>query len=332
LTWLAVASAATCPAYDDAQYLGDLGNTGPTEASGLAASRTRAGVLYTHDDGGDPVLFALDQQGELIEEHRVVGADVIDWEDLASGPCPDGGQCLYIGDIGDNDQDRSWITIYVVEEPETGQTATVQETWRAQWPEGPVDAETLLVHPLTGEVTIISKDPSGLSLVGRMPADPGAGIATLTIVATLALQGTDEGDRLAAGGAWDADGERLALRARERLLEWRTDPCDPDGHWSDTPQGWQTDASPRAEGVAYGSDGALYYVAEGFPTPVARQACPDLAPATGECLDTTDPEICGCRDDGQGAWLLLPLLGFASRRRLTNQASDPHHGQLISVR
>ncbi len=198
--WFAVASAATCPDYAQAVVLGDLGESGPTEASGLAASRDRPGVLYTHDDGGEPVLYALDEAGVLVESHGVEGAEVVDWEDLATGPCPDGGNCLYIGDIGDNDGERTWVDIYVAAEPATGESVVVQESWRAQWPGGPVDAETLLVHPVTGEVSLVSKDPSGLSLVGRLPADPGAMIATLEIVATLLLQGNDEGERLAAGG------------------------------------------------------------------------------------------------------------------------------------
>lgn len=313
LVWLGAVLAATCPAYDSAVSLGDLGAAGPSEASGLARSRARPGVFYTHDDSGDPVLFALDADG-LIGEHRVTGADIVDWEDIASGPCPDGGDCLYIGDIGDNDSSRAWVTIYVVGEPARGEDAVVQASWRVQWPDGAVDAETLLVHPLTGEVSLVSKDPSGVSLVGRVPADPGATIATLDVVASLLLQGGDEGERLAAGGAWDPDGDRLVIRARERVLEWRTDPCDPDGHWADTPSGWTTPATPRAEGVAYGDDGSLVYVAEGFPAPLSAQACPDAVAGTGECL--TDAESTGCcSGDADAAWLVLPLVGLARRRR-----------------
>ncbi len=333
--WFAVASAATCPDYAQAVVLGDLGESGPTEASGLAASRDRPGVLYTHDDGGEPVLYALDEAGVLVESHGVEGAEVVDWEDLATGPCPDGGNCLYIGDIGDNDGERTWVDIYVAAEPATGESVVVQESWRAQWPGGPVDAETLLVHPVTGEVSLVSKDPSGLSLVGRLPADPGAMIATLEIVATLLLQGNDEGERLAAGGAWDADGERLAIRARERLYEWQTDPCDPDGHWEDTPEAWKTPASPRAEGVDYGSNGGLFYVAEGSPALVAWEACPDLEASTGSCPEEEE-EACGCTRSGAGAWVLLPLFGVSLRRREAGLGEEEpgreRQGQDTSVR
>ena len=40
----------------------------------------------------------------------VAGANVQDWEDLASAPCRV-GSCLYIADVGDNRESRERITI-----------------------------------------------------------------------------------------------------------------------------------------------------------------------------------------------------------------------------
>ncbi len=314
--WLAlgaVAWAGSCPEYGAAVVALDLGSDGPTEASGLASSRSRPGVYYTHDDGGEPELHAFDLEAGWIETHPVSGVDLVDWEDIAAGPCPDGGHCLFLGDIGDNDASRTWISVYVVAEPPPGGIVDVLDQWRAQWPDGPRDAETLLVHPGTGRVSLVSKDSTGVSAIGRLPEDPGAGIATLEVVATVALLGDDEGDRLVTGGAWDAEGERLVLRARERLLEWETDPCDPHGHWVHSPQSWSTPALPRAEGVDFGSDGGLVLVAEGAPTDVGTLACPDLEAGTGDCAEEQD---CGCGRGGS-AWVLLPLWGAGrvSRRR-----------------
>ncbi len=310
LLWVISALAGTCPEYGAARVVLDLGADGPSEASGVATSRTRPGVFFTHDDGGAPEVVAFDLDGGLIEAHAVNGAAVVDWEDIAAGPCPGGGDCLFIGDIGDNDGTRTWISVYVAEEPGPQETIEVLEEWRVQWPEGPQDAETVLVHPQTGRVSVLSKDPSGLTDVGEFPASPGAGIATLEIVATFVLLESDEGDRLVAGGAWDMEGERVALRARERLLEWRTDPCDPHGHWENTPQSWSTPSMSRAEGVDYTLDGGLVLVAEGSPAEVGLVSCPDHEAGTGECVEQED---CGCGSGGS-AWLVLPVLGFSRRR------------------
>src|SRR5437660_5290761 len=78
------------------------------EASGLAASRRTPGVLWSHNDSGEPVVFALTPAGAVKGRVRVTGARVKDWEDIAVGPCPQ-STCLYIADIGDNNETRRTI-------------------------------------------------------------------------------------------------------------------------------------------------------------------------------------------------------------------------------
>jgi hypothetical protein len=59
------------------------------ESSGVAASRTHAGILWTHNDSGDgPNLYATDLHGTDRGAVRVPGAAAVDWEDIALGPCP----------------------------------------------------------------------------------------------------------------------------------------------------------------------------------------------------------------------------------------------------
>ena len=87
------------------------------ETSGLALSRRTPGVLWTHNDSGnEPFLYALDSTGTIMGHVRVSGAALIDWEDMAAGPC-NAGTCLFIADIGDNPGRRDSISIYVVPEP-----------------------------------------------------------------------------------------------------------------------------------------------------------------------------------------------------------------------
>ena len=73
------------------------------EASGAAASRRTPGLIWSHNDSGEPVLFALDASGAVKGRVRVNDVEVNDWEAVAAGPCPQ-GSCLYISDIGDNNR------------------------------------------------------------------------------------------------------------------------------------------------------------------------------------------------------------------------------------
>jgi hypothetical protein len=55
-----------------------------SELSGLAASRSRPRVLWTHNDSGDrPRVFALRPDGSLLADLGVPGAEAVDWEDIA---------------------------------------------------------------------------------------------------------------------------------------------------------------------------------------------------------------------------------------------------------
>lgn len=68
-------------------------------------------VLVAHNDGGDkPILYFLNLKGEEIHRVLILGASNIDWEDIAY----DGKNYLYIGDIGNNNNDRKDLCIYKV--------------------------------------------------------------------------------------------------------------------------------------------------------------------------------------------------------------------------
>ncbi|MBI4540939.1 MAG: hypothetical protein HY704_15660 [Gemmatimonadetes bacterium] len=142
-----------------------------SESSGLAASRQHPGVFWTHNDsGGEPRLYAVDAQGAILGRVRVAGASLLDWEDLALGPCP-AGDCLYIGDIGDNDESREAAVIYRVPEPaptDTGTGTVRAERLPVRYPDRPQDAEALAVTP-GGDIYILTKGRSGPVGVYRYP-------------------------------------------------------------------------------------------------------------------------------------------------------------------
>ena len=193
-----------------------------TEASGLVASRAHPGILYAHNDSGDTArVIAFDDQGALVAQLDVTGATATDWEDIAIGPCPQ-GSCIYVGDIGDNLLGRMTKTVYRFPEPglTPGQAATTiavtgVEAFPFSYPVGPDlfhNAETLLVHPVTGEVYVVTKENPGTpSTVFEFPQPLTAGqAATLTRLAVLPFPTGADPD--ISGGDIDPCGSSVLLR------------------------------------------------------------------------------------------------------------------------
>lgn len=246
------------------------------ESSGAAVSRTHAGIFWTHNDSGDPVLYAVDAQGRTAGRVRVAGASLEDWEDVALAPCPAGGDCLYVADIGDNDADRASITVYRVPEPAPGAAESAPATAiRLRYPDGAHDAEALFV--LNGVIHVVTKGESGPIALYRAPAGPsGAAPATLERIRTLSPDKVDRPERITGADA-SADGRWIALRT---LREARIYPAAAlTGRGDATPR--RVDLAGlderQGEGIAFTPDGSLLLTSEGGkkkqPATFARLSC-----------------------------------------------------------
>lgn len=189
------------------------------ESSGLAVSSRDPGILWTaNDSGGEPVLYALDPAGALLGAVRVAGAENRDWEALAAGPCP-AGECLYVGDIGDNDADRRDVEVYRVPEPAPGDRATAPaEVVRLRYPEGPRDAEALFVLS-PGELFVATKGTHGPVRLYRAPFRPGETVP-LRRVAELSAGEAERLNRV-TGASATPDGEWVAVRTYTALHLFR---------------------------------------------------------------------------------------------------------------
>jgi hypothetical protein len=137
------------------------------ELSGLAASRLHPGVVFgINDSGGLPVVYALDESGATAARLRLEAIEARDWEALAPGWDADGRPTLWIGGIGDNLGNQERVRLLQIYEPEVlaDQSTAFREYW-ITYQDGPHNAEALLVHPRTGEITVVTKgsgEPGGL--------------------------------------------------------------------------------------------------------------------------------------------------------------------------
>ncbi|ABA90257.1 hypothetical protein Pcar_3022 [Syntrophotalea carbinolica DSM 2380] len=165
--------------YQTVLGVGHLGAAELTEASGLAASRQTAGVLWAVNDSGNaPELFALGPRGEDRGTVRVAGVKNIDWEDLASFSWQ-GQAYLLVADVGDNRAIRQEVLLHVVPEPQPGSdgrfSGTVAPAWslRVRFEDGSRDCEAVAVDPQQGQIWLLSKRTSA-PILYRLPLRPTA--------------------------------------------------------------------------------------------------------------------------------------------------------------
>ena len=80
--------------------------SGLNESSGLAIYK---GLLYTHNDGGNPnEVYALDTNALLKQTYTIQNASNLDWEAMQITSAGD----LLIGDIGNNGNNRQNLRFY----------------------------------------------------------------------------------------------------------------------------------------------------------------------------------------------------------------------------
>jgi hypothetical protein len=275
-----VPTCTACTAYGTPQALGPSPSV-LTELSGLAASRVHPGLLYTHNDSGDSArFFAITQQATVAAEIHLSGATATDWEDISVGPCP-AGSCVYIGDTGDNKSDRTQYVIYRVTEPTTlpsdGSVVTVAsyESFPFVYPDGPHNAETLMVHPQTGRVFIVLKETGVPAPVYEMPLPLQKDtVVTLQQVATLAIP---PAEGLVTDGAFHPCGDRALIRTTGAtgLFELaRLTGGTVPSIFGSTPVSVPVPSEPQGEAVTWALDGRSYFTAS---ETVSGDAVPSLS-------------------------------------------------------
>ncbi len=138
------------------------------EASGMAVSHSNPDRLWVHNDKGDPNrLFVVGTHGQNYGFFWITGTGNRDWEDMCIAPGPvDGVPYLYVGDIGDNDAVYTHVVVNRFVEPDISGLDSVGMNRVEEgavdrlvftYPDGPRDAEALMVDPWTKDIYIISK-------------------------------------------------------------------------------------------------------------------------------------------------------------------------------
>ena len=248
------------------------------EASGLAASRQNPGVLWTHNDSGNPPgsIFALTTNGLMLGRYVVPAAYYGNFEDIAIGPGPTlESHYLYLGDIGDNFSTRPSIRVFRFPEPAVylAQTngpryeyVTGAEEFMLTYPDGPENAEALMVDPIRGDLFIATKrlDGSRIYMATRAQMNAGGAIA-LTFIRQIAFYKVSAGDI-------SPDGRLIILRRGGKAAVWSRSASQSVGSaLAAAPAEAPLPNPDEVNGEAIGFDAnarGYYTTSEGFQPPI----------------------------------------------------------------
>lgn len=268
--------------YEKPQIVGEIKTDEIKESSGIAASRCNKGIFWTHNDSGDyPFIYALNAEGEKLGTWWISGAKHEDWEDMATLQDAKGECFLYIGDIGNNKRLRGVFTIYKIKEPKiveddkkTNQKKPriigVEDKINFEYPDIRHDAETLMIHPKTGEIYILTKRLSDSSGVYKLSANYAFDKTNkLEKVADFTVPAVPNG--LLTGGDISPDGKRIVIcdyfNAYEIALPDNTKNFDEI--WKAKPLIVELGKRKQGEAVCYSVDGnSIFATSEKENSPI----------------------------------------------------------------
>jgi hypothetical protein len=270
--------------YNEPQTSARVESSEITESSGIAASKCQQNVLWTHNDSGDGAfIFAMDQTGRDLGTWKVENADNLDWEDIDSYKDANGKCFLYVGDIGNRKKDaRTEHKIYRVAEPEIpagGSKTNRKEPARTAaaeiltfaYSDEPQDSETMMVHPVSGEIYVATKSRNTPSGVYKLKPSFGTATVRAEKIADITVPAIPNG--FLTGGDIAPDGKRLVICDYFAAYEFSL-PADAKGFddiWKQKPAVINLGGRDQGEAICYSSDGSsLFATSEGKNKPLIR--------------------------------------------------------------
>ena len=255
-----------------------------TESSGLIVSKCQPNVFWTHNDSGDGAfVFALDEKGEKLGTFKISDAKNRDWEDIGTFKDANGECFLYLGDIGNNVKVREQSMIYRVKEPAVtaankssdkknpAKTEDAQKI-KIEYPDTQHDAETLFVHPQTGDIYILTKRLTRASGVYKLSKNYDVRKTNmLEKVADFTVPAIPNG--FLTGGDVSSDGRKVVIcdyfAAYEIVLPESA--SNFDEIWKQKPTLIQTGKRAQGESVAYSPDGeTIFLTSENLNSPLIK--------------------------------------------------------------
>lgn len=220
------------------------------ESSGLV---DRGDVVYTNNDSGDAaVVYGVDPRTGRTVSRTTYAETVTDVEAIAPGA----SGSLWAGDIGDNRGNRDDIAVYRLDPRAQTTTGT---RYPLSYPDGPRDAETLLVQPRTQRVLVVSKSAFG-GTVYAAPRDLRAGRLNR-------MRRFAQVSGLVTDGSFFPDGNHVVLRTYRTASVYTFPGFGLVGTV-------RLPAQPQGEGISVSRTGRVLVSSEGVRAEVLRLSLP----------------------------------------------------------
>lgn len=228
------------------------------EASGLAASSSNPGLLWTLNDSGNraEVLLIDDKLNIRLTctLHNIINRD---WEDIAVGPGPEPGKnYIYVADIGDNMAIFPYKIIYRFEEPklqEGTSQITITKFDRVVFQlDVKKDTESLLLDPKTKNLYVVSKREKPVYVYElKYPY-------STTDTLTAEKIGSIPFGQIVAGD-FSADGTEVLMKNYNNVLYWKLNNEDLATALKRNPSIVPYEPEPQGESVTFARDGSGFY-------------------------------------------------------------------------
>jgi len=252
------------------------------EVSGIAASGIFDNLYYIHNDSGDTSrFFAITPKGNLVstfyfQKEKETPAKQLDCEDIAVGKGPKAGKSyVYLGDIGDNFYQRSYLTIYRFEEKKSWISNPVNQVAAAQlrvsYPDGRTDAETMMVDPVQNLLYIVNKRTDTIHVYTTPLIFKNNEKRVLTLRSKIHFSGYKPVKYITSGDI-SKDGRKILLKSYGKVYYWERSGNEPvwetlkrkpiEPHYDLQRQGEAIGFTPDGEGyycTSEGSFAAIYY-------------------------------------------------------------------------
>lgn len=250
---------ADSDAFLPAQRLAELTDKNLEEISGIAMSVANPGHFWVHNDSGNPaVVYLIDENLKIRLTCRLEGVKNRDWEDIAIGPGPDPDKrYVYVGDIGDNNAKHREKMIYRFAEPALAGSNVSEivissfDTIVFRLEDGSKDTETLMIHPQTQNIYVVSKreEPVHVYELKYPFADD-----TLTAlkVATLPLTQI-------VGGDISHDGQEVLMKNYNDIYYWNLKGKSFSEGLTMDPGILEYTEEPQGEAIAFNLDSSGFY-------------------------------------------------------------------------
>jgi hypothetical protein len=256
LTLLSCSSPNKNSLFEQQQSLGSVSDE-LREASGLVASISNPGYLWSHNDGNNsPEIFLINEKAEIVMTCELKNVRNRDWEDITIGPGPeDSVNYLYVADIGDNHARYRTKRLYRFKEPTfSGEKIEIEDvhTLRVKISDGPRDSEAIMVDPISKNFYIVSKRERSVGLYEiKFPFKSD----TLDAVLLDRLPFTD----IVAANI-SPDGSEVLLKSYRNIYYWQR---KSDETILETlqrmPVQLDYDMEPQGESIAWKTDGSGFY-------------------------------------------------------------------------